>query len=50
MRKRLRKLRPSYWLSRWRLWRRGKRVSPKQIRVGDELIILKEETSRLGRL
>ncbi|MCB8949914.1 MAG: HAMP domain-containing protein [Ardenticatenaceae bacterium] len=50
MRKRLRKLRPSYWLSRWRLWRRGKRVSPKQIRVGDELIILKEETTRFGKL
>ncbi|MFZ1395822.1 MAG: ATP-binding protein [Candidatus Promineifilaceae bacterium] len=46
----LRRLRPSYWINRATQWRRGKRVSPKQIRVGDELIILKEETQRFGRL
>ncbi|MEZ4594447.1 MAG: ATP-binding protein [Chloroflexota bacterium] len=50
MRKFLRRLRPSYWINRAKQWRRGKRVTPKQIRVGDELIILKEETTRFGRL
>ena len=49
MRRFLRRLRPSYWFRAFKQ-RRGKRVSPKQIRVGDELIILKEETTRFGRL
>lgn len=48
MRERLRQLRPSRWLPRLR--QRGRRVSPKRIRVGDELVILKEETTRFGRL
>ncbi|WP_420630187.1 sensor histidine kinase [Candidatus Leptofilum sp.] len=49
MRRLLQKVRPSTWY-RQRKQRRGKRVTPKQIRVGDELIILKEETMRFGRL
>ena len=47
MRERLQRLRPSYWVRRWR---RGKKISPKQLRVGGELVILKEETTRLGCL
>ncbi len=49
MRERLQKLRPSYWLGRL-FRRRGRRVSPKEWRFGDELIVLKEETTRFGRL
>ncbi|MCA9955528.1 MAG: hypothetical protein KC434_12450, partial [Anaerolineales bacterium] len=50
MRERLQRLRPSYWLRRLWRWRRGRRVSPKQLRFGDELVILKEDTTRFGRL
>ncbi|WP_420642219.1 sensor histidine kinase [Candidatus Leptofilum sp.] len=49
MRRLLRKMRPSHWVQQFKQ-RRGRRVTPKQIRVGDELIILKEETMRFGRL
>ena len=49
MRKFLQKLRPSYWYRAFKQ-RRGKRVTPRQIRVGNEIIVLKEETTRLGRL
>lgn len=49
MRERWQKLRPSYWLRRL-FRRRGRRVSPKDWRFGDELVLLKEETTRFGRL
>jgi signal transduction histidine kinase len=48
MRERLQRLRPSYWVRRWRGRVRGKKISPKQLRVGGELVILKEETTRFG--
>lgn len=50
MRERLNKLRPSYWLRRLFKRRQGRGVSPKEWRFGDELIVLKEETTRFGRL
>jgi two-component system, OmpR family, sensor histidine kinase BaeS len=50
MRERLNKLRPSYWLRRLFRRQRGKRISPKTWRFGDELVVLKEETTRFGRL
>ncbi|MBK8905755.1 MAG: HAMP domain-containing protein [Anaerolineaceae bacterium] len=50
MRERLQRLRPSYWVRRWRRRGRGKKISPKQLRVGGELVILKEETTRFGWL
>jgi len=50
MRERLNKLRPSTWLRRLFKRRRGRRVSPKEWRFGDELVVLKEETTRFGRL
>ncbi len=49
MRERLNRLRPSYWLRRL-LRRRGRRISPKELRFGDELVVLKEETTRFGRV
>ncbi len=48
MRERLNGLRPSYWLRRL-FRRRGRRISPKEWRFGDELVVLKEETTRFGR-
>ncbi len=50
MRERLNKLRPSYWLRRLFKRQRGRRISPKEWRFGDELVVLKEETTRFGRL
>ncbi len=50
MRERLNRLRPSYWLRRLWARRRGRRISPRQLRFGDELILLKEEKTRLGWL
>lgn len=52
MRERLRQVRPSRWL-RSRLSRKrrgGKRISPKQWRFGDELVLTKAETARFPRL
>ena len=49
MRERLNRLRPSTWLRRL-FRRRGRRISPKELRFGDELVVLKEETTRFGRL
>ncbi len=50
MRERLQRLRPSSLLRRWRRRVRGKKIAPKQLRVSGELVILKEETTRLGWL